>query len=92
MPLLICAILFIIEIVIVLIWTEETLPREKRAHSSKLGFRDSFIRSVSSPLLAEDLEMPVPTEKSTSPLWECLRTKDAILIMAAYGIPFFASS
>ncbi|KAK8813727.1 hypothetical protein WA556_000299 [Blastocystis sp. ATCC 50177/Nand II] len=85
-PLVICAILFILVIIVVLIWTEETLPRKKRVHSSKLGFRDSFIRSVSSPLLAEDLEMSVPTEKSTSPLWECLRTKDAILIMTAYAL------
>ena len=36
--------------------------------------------------------MSVPTEKSTSPLWECLRTKDVILIMTAYGVSFFASS
>ena len=84
--------MFIIEIVVVLIWTEETLPREQRSRSSKLSFSDSFVRSVSAPLLAEDLELPVPTEKTISPLRECLRTKDAILLLTAYGPASFLSS
>ena len=78
--------------------TEETLPKEQRvshsSHSSQslhnsqsaksqstAALEESLLHEVSSPLLTEELVMP----PKSSPLRESLLTRDAILLMVAYG-------
>lgn len=81
--------------VVAAVCTEETLPKEQRAthnshssHSSQsmksqstAALEESLLHEVSSPLLTEEL---VISPKS-SPLRESLLTRDAILLMVAYG-------
>lgn len=75
--------------------TEETLPKEQRvSHSSHnsqsvkslhsqstAALEESLLHEVSSPLLTEELVIP----PKSSPLRESLLTRDAILLMVAYG-------
>ena len=78
--------------------TEETLPKEQRvshsSHSSQslhssqsaksqstAALEESLLHEVSSPLLTEELVIP----PKSSPLRESLLTRDAILLMVAYG-------